>query len=188
MANQYSKRLVHKPRNPFEKDRLIKEMQIVGKFGLKNKHELRLATLSFANDKKEARQLLTSTNVEDISINARNLLDKLCSHGILNGIDLTNKEEIHDGLNSVLDLTIDNYLERTLQYRVYTGGLAKSVHHSRWLITKGQISIKGVVIKRPNYIVKAEEEAFVELTPYSWSSNTKITKSQRKKQAKGDEE
>lgn len=187
MANQFSKRLVHKPRNPFEKDRLIKEMQIVGKFGLKNKHELRLATLNFANDKKEARQLLTSTNVEDLSINARNLLDKLCSYGVLNGIDLTSKKEIHDGLNNVLDLTIDHYLERTLQYRVYTGGLAKSVHHARWLITKGQISIQGVVIKRPNYIVKAEEEAFVELTPYSWSSNTKITKSQRKKQAKNEE-
>ncbi|WUR03586.1 ribosomal protein uS4 [Vairimorpha necatrix] len=188
MANQFSKRLVHKPRNPFEKDRLIKEMQIVGKFGLKNKHELRLVEKNFSNDKKEARLLLTSNKVEDISINSRNLLDKLCTAGILNGIDLTSKEEILNGLNSILDLTIDSYLERTLQYKVYSSGLAKSVHHSRWLITKGQISIQGVVIKRPNYVVKAEEEAFIELTPYSWSNNTKITKSQKKKAAKTDEE
>ncbi|KAF5140223.1 40s ribosomal protein s9 [Vairimorpha ceranae] len=188
MANQYSKRLVHRPRNPFEKDRLIKEMQIVGKFGLKNKHELRLVEKIFANDKKEARLLLTSLNIEDLCINARNLLHKLCTNGVLSGIDLTSKEEIHNGLNSILDLTIDNYLERTLQYRVYSAGLAKSVHHSRWLITKGQISIQGVVIKRPNYVVKADEEAFVEITSYSWSNNTKITKSQKKKAKNGDEE
>lgn len=187
MANQYSKRTVRKPRNPFEKERLIKEMKLVGEYGLKNKHELRLTELMFANDKKEARLLLTSTHVEDISIRARNLLHKLIQYGILNEIDMTNKEEIHDGLNKVLDLTIDHYLKRKLQYCVYSNGLAKSVHHARWLITKGQISVKGVVNKKPNYMVFAEEEAFLEFSPYSWSAETKVTRNQKKK-AKKDEE
>lgn len=180
MPNAQSRKTIRKPRNPWEKERLIKEKQIVGTYGLKNKKELRRIELMFGEDKKEARILLTSTHPDDIAIKARQLLEKLMANGILSGIDLTNKQEIHDGLNSILDLAINHYLERTLQFRVYANGLGKSVHHARWLIKRKQISIKGVVVNTPNRIIKAEEEAFIEYSPYSWSSGTKRSKSQKK--------
>lgn len=180
MPNAQSRRTVRKPRNPWEKERLLKEKQLVGTYGLKNKMELWRTERMFAEDKKEARILLTSTHPDDLAIKARQLLDKLMSMGILSGIDLTNKQEIHDGLNSILDLAINHYLERTLQFRVYANGLGKSVHHARWLINRKQISIKGTVVNTPNRIVKADEEAFIEYSPYSWSAGTKQSRTQKK--------
>lgn len=175
---------VRRPRNPWEKGRLIKEIQLVGTYGLKNKKELWRTERMFSEDKKEARILLTSTVPDDIAIKARQLLDKLCAMGILSGIDLTNRQEIHDGLNTILDLTINHYLERRLQYRVYASGLATSVHHARWLIAKKQIAIKGVVVKSPGYFVKAEEEPFIEYTPYSTSAGTKKSRNEKKRNSK----
>ena len=47
------------PRRPFEKDRLDNEMQLIGKYGLKNKREVWRVQLTLARIRKAARELLT---------------------------------------------------------------------------------------------------------------------------------
>ena len=47
------------PRKPFDKDRLINELKIVGTYGLRNKREMWRVQLTLAKLRKAARQLLT---------------------------------------------------------------------------------------------------------------------------------
>lgn len=185
MANKKGSKRANTPRDPFEKERLIREIQLVGVYGLKNKHELWVMEKMFAKDKERARMLLTSTNPEDIPIDGRSLLKKLMKYGILNGIDLCDKQKVIDGLNKVLDLTINHYLERRLQFRVFAAGLAKSVHHARLLIKGRCISIKDQVVDVPGFMVRADKEPLIEYNPYSRYGD----KGKKKKaEAKVDEE
>ena len=47
------------PKKPFDRDRLINELTIVGKYGLRNKREMWRIQLTLAKLRKAARQLLT---------------------------------------------------------------------------------------------------------------------------------
>lgn len=167
MARTKCSKRANTPMNPFEKERLIREAQLLGVYGLKNKHELWVVEKIFAKDKERARVILTSTNPNDISIRGRSLLNKLMKYGIISGIDLCDRQDVVGGLNKVLDLTINHYLERRLQFRVFAAGLARSVHHARVLIGTRHISIKDQIVDVPGFMVTAENEPFIEYNPYS---------------------
>merc|ERR1711981_1370807 len=47
------------PRKPFDKDRLLSELTIVGRYGLRNKREVWRVQLTLARLRKAARELLT---------------------------------------------------------------------------------------------------------------------------------
>ena len=47
------------PRKPFDKDRLINELKVVGTYGLKNKREMWRVQLTLAKLRKAARELMT---------------------------------------------------------------------------------------------------------------------------------
>ena len=47
------------PRRPYEKERLDNELNVVGKFGLRNKREVWRIQLTLAKIRKAARELLT---------------------------------------------------------------------------------------------------------------------------------
>jgi small subunit ribosomal protein S4 len=61
-------------------------------------------------------------------------------------------------LDNVLDLTIEDILERRLQTLVFRKNLVKTVHQSRQLITHGHITLDGRKVTVPGYIVSREEE------------------------------
>ena len=79
------------------------------------------------------------------------------------------------GLDDVLDLHIEDILERRLQTLVFRKGLAKSPHQARQLVTHGHVAIKGRKVSSPSYLVlKAEEEkmAYAPTSPISNSDHT----------------
>ena len=47
------------PRRPFEKERIDHELQLIGKYGLKNKREVWRIHLTLSKFRKAARELLT---------------------------------------------------------------------------------------------------------------------------------
>ena len=47
------------PRKPFDKDRLLAELKVVGRYGLKNKREMWRVQLTLARLRKAARELMT---------------------------------------------------------------------------------------------------------------------------------
>ncbi len=64
-------------------------------------------------------------------------------------------------LDDVLDLTIEDILERRLQTVVLRKGLAKTAQQSRQLITHGHVTISGQRVKIPGYLVTKPEEGHV---------------------------
>ncbi|MEM1796637.1 MAG: 30S ribosomal protein S4, partial [Zestosphaera sp.] len=56
-----SRRKWEKPGHPWIKDRLVEEMELVGKYGLRNKRELWLAQTYLRNIRNKAKALLSLT-------------------------------------------------------------------------------------------------------------------------------
>jgi len=95
-------------------------------------------------------------------IREKQLLDRLHRLGIL-------AEE--SALDDVLDLSLEDILERRLQTLVFHRGLAQSIHQSRQLITHGHIAIDGKRVSTPSYLVLKDEETKIAYAPKSPLTN-----------------
>ncbi|KAF7679689.1 40S ribosomal protein S9 [Astathelohania contejeani] len=151
------------PKRPLDKDLLIDEIQLIGKYGLKNKHELRVFQKISDDIKRKARDVLISTNKDDLLVVGRDLLKRLINMGVINDLDFTDKMAVTNNLERVLDLTVDQFLERRLQHRVFEAGIANSVHHARVLICSRNICVGGKIITQPGMIIGAEDEPYIEI-------------------------
>jgi small subunit ribosomal protein S4 len=74
-------------------------------------------------------------------------------------------------LDDVLDLTVEDILERRLQTIVFRKGLAKSIYQARQLITHGHIIIGDQRVTVPSYLVTREEEEKIAYAPDSPLAN-----------------
>jgi small subunit ribosomal protein S4 len=74
-------------------------------------------------------------------------------------------------LDDVLDLTVEDILERRFQTIIYRKGLAKTIQQARQLITHGHIMIGNQRITTPGYIVTKPEETQITYTTQSALSN-----------------
>ena len=108
------------PRRPFEKERLDQEMMLVGQYGLKNKREVWRLQLTLAKIRKAARELLTLEEAHPRRIFEGNaLIRRMVRLGLLN--------ENEKKLDFVLGLTLQKFLERRLQTKVFKKNMAKSI-------------------------------------------------------------
>jgi small subunit ribosomal protein S4 len=143
------------PKRPFDTDRFEQELQLVGTYGLRNKREIWMHRTELSNYRRQARQLLALPPSERAH-SEKQLVDKLSRIGILSG-DLT--------LDNVLNLTLENLLERRLQTIVFRKGLAASMHHARQLVTHGHIGLNNHRVTTPSrFITTAEEEYIIYTT------------------------
>ncbi|KAI5150898.1 small subunit ribosomal protein S9e [Enteropsectra breve] len=155
------------PRNPWEKERLVKELQLIGTYGLKNKTELWTHLTRAKKDKERARVLLTSTNKKEFITQGRAILDRLYKEGMISGVDFNDEADIRANLINVLNFELSDYLSRRLQTLVLKAGLARNIHHARNLITHRHIVIKGSVVNKPSMTVRSENEGHIEVNPFS---------------------
>lgn len=149
------------PRFPWRSDVLQSELRLVGEYGLRNKHELWRHRTMVSKFRGIARSLLGVPSDERAKMETQ-LLERLKRLGILpqNAV-----------LDNVLDLTIEDILERRLQTIVFRRGLAKSVYQARQLITHGHIAIEDRKIFSPSYLVQRGEEDEMKYAPTSPLSN-----------------
>ncbi|ALL02076.1 30S ribosomal protein S9e (S4p) [Pyrodictium delaneyi] len=145
------------PKHPWIKERLLREIDLMGKYGLRNKKELwKLETLA-RYFRHRARGLLALP--PDVRAKEEKaLLARLHHLGVL---------PENATLDDVLGLTAEHFLERRLQTIVYKKGLARSIHEARQLIVHGHIAIAGRRIRSPGYLVKRDEEDLVDYAPTS---------------------
>lgn len=171
------RRIATHPRNPWEKERLVKELLLMGTHGLKNKKELWTVLTTAREDKKKARTLLITTDHNDFMIHSRALLNRLVKDGLISSVDFNDEEDIRRGLREVLNFDLNHYLERRLQYQVYKTGMARNVHHARCMIYKGQICVKGKVVKKPSFVVRSEDQGLIEVNPilFNRKKNKKVS-------------
>ncbi|KRH94172.1 ribosomal protein S4 [Pseudoloma neurophilia] len=152
------------PQKPFDRDRLISEMKLIGEYGLRNKKELWTINHLTNIIKKRAKDLLITNDQNELIVCGRALLNKLIKMKIFSDdINLIKKEEIIKNLERILDLEVSSILERRLQQRVTELGLASSVHQARNLIYMRRIMVKGRIVNKPGYIVSGDDEAYIEL-------------------------
>ena len=76
-------------------------------------------------------------------------------------------------LDFVLGLTLQKFLERRLQTKVFKKNMAKSIHHARVLIRQRHIRVGRQIVNVPSFLVRLESERHIELDPNSSLSGGK---------------
>jgi small subunit ribosomal protein S4 len=149
------------PRFPWRTDVLQAELKLLGQYGLRNKRELWRHKTMVSKFRGTARSILAMPAEEGEKLKAQ-LLNRLNRLGILpeNAV-----------LDDVLDMAIEDILERRLQSLVFQKGMTKSVYQARQLISHGHIAIDGRKVTSPSYLVLRDEEANVNYAPTSAMAN-----------------
>jgi small subunit ribosomal protein S4 len=151
------------PRFPWRTDVLQAELKLLGQYGLRNKRELWRHRTMLSKFRGIARSLLGMSAEQRRKLETQ-LLNKLHRLGIL-------PEKA--ALDDVLDLSIEDILERRFQTIVFQKGLTKSIHQARQLITHRHIVIGKRKVYSPSYLVLRDEEASIAYAPTSPLSNSK---------------
>lgn len=151
------KNAFRKPRRPWSADQLMKELQIVGTYGLRNKRELWKAQTELSRIRKQARALLALPHEVRHGKEAE-LLKSLNRLGL-----------VSDGatLDDVLNLQINDLLERRLQSVIMKKGFVKTPYQARQAVTHGHVVISNRIVNIPSYMVRRDEEQGVAIRPDS---------------------
>jgi small subunit ribosomal protein S4 len=136
------------PRFRWRRDILQEELRLIGQYGLRNKHELWRHKTMLSKTRGIARSLIGRPPEERVKME-NELLARLKKMGMLDETAV---------LDNVLDLSIEDLLERRLQTTVFRKGLARTIFQARQLITHGHITIGNRRITVPSYIVSREDE------------------------------
>ncbi len=147
-----------RPGHPWIKERLLEEMELLGKYGLRNKREIWKAQTLLRRIREKAKALL-SLPPEIRAAREAELIRKLYHMGLLESESAT--------IDEILGLTTEHVLERRLQTIVYRKGFARTIHEARQLIVHGHIAIAGRRVTSPGYLVTREEEDLIDIAPGS---------------------
>lgn len=150
------------PRRPFVKARLDQELQLAGKYGLRNKCEIWRVVYTLARIRKAARELLTLDEKDPKRLFEGNaLIRRLIRIGVL--------EKDKNKLDYVLGLKVEDFMERRLQTQVFKLGLAKSIHHARVLIRQRHIRVGKQIVNIPSFVVRLDSQKLIDFavtSPY----------------------
>jgi len=149
------------PRFPWRTDTLQAELRLVGEYGLRNKRELWRHRTMLSKYRGIARSLLGMSS-EQRQILEKQLLARLSRLGILPETSV---------LDNVLDLSLEDILERRLQTLILRKSMARSIYQARQLITHGHIAIGNRRVFSPSYLVLKDEEEKIAFPPMSVLAN-----------------
>ncbi|KAA8492735.1 40S ribosomal protein S9-1 [Porphyridium purpureum] len=170
------------PRRPFEKERLDQELQIVGKYGLKNKREVWRVQMVLSKIRSAARDLLTLEPEDPKRIfEGRALLRRLTRLGLL--------DENNQALDYVLSLKVNDFLERRLQTQVFKLGLAKSIHHARVLIRQRHVRVGKQLVNVPSFLVRVDSQKHIDFalsSPFGGGPPGRVKRAKKNRASGGD--
>ncbi|MDQ3873830.1 MAG: 30S ribosomal protein S4 [Thermoproteota archaeon] len=154
-----AKKTFRRPRMIWTTDQLNAELYVMGSYGLRNKRELWKAQTEVARIRNQARALL-ALSAELRAEKERRLLN------FLNRIGLAREDAT---LDDILNLKVEDLLERRLQTIVMKKAGTTSPYRARQIVSHGHVSIGNRKVNIPSYIVKADEErqilVHVEVSP-----------------------
>lgn len=145
------------PRFPWQIDTLEAELKLLGEYGLRNKREIWRHKTLLSKYRGIGRSLL-GKSIDERETQEKQLLGRLNRLGILH-------EESQ--LDDVLDLALEDILNRRLQTLVFQRGLSQSIQQARQLIAHGHISIDGQKVSAPSYLVLRDEEEKIDYSSKS---------------------
>ena len=146
------------PSHPWQKNRIEQEKTLIHQYGLKNKREIWKANTKVRSMRRQARKLTANASDKQAQKEKSLLLTKLNRLGML---------EEGSGLEDILRMEPESFLDRRLQTQVYLQGLASTVKQARQLIIHGHISVDGAVNRVPGMIVTKLQEKMIRYSPLS---------------------
>ncbi len=158
------------PTHPWQKDRIDKEKIILKEYGLRNKKELWRSESRLRKFTTQAKKLISSTT-KQAEKEKKDLLIKLFRYNLI---------EKDAKLEDVLNLSINNILDRRLQTIVYKKGLSHSQKQARQFITHRHITVNDKLVTIPSYLVSKDEEDKIGFRPNS--NIAKVMKEASKKE------
>lgn len=138
-----------RPRKPFDKTRILGEVEIKKEFGLKNKKEIWKSESAVKVIRSRAKNLISANSDEQ-----KKFFERLKKIGINAG-----------SIAEVLSLEKKDILKRRLQTVVVARKIARTMGQARQLIVHKKILVNGRAINSPSYIVPIEFENKIELKP-----------------------
>lgn len=151
------KKKYKKPRHPYQKDRIMEELQFIGQYGLRNKKEFWKMRAKLGRWREQARHSRTLPEERAKEVQ-QTLIEKLVRLGVLDP-DAT--------FDDILNLTVEDVLRRRLQTQVHERGLSKTIYHARQLVNHKHIQVGEKRIASPSYLVRREEEDLITFAPTS---------------------
>jgi small subunit ribosomal protein S4 len=129
-------------------DQLNAELYVMGSYGLRNKRELWKAQTEVARIRNQARALLA------LSSEARSEKEKRLLN-FLNRLGLVKEGAT---LDDILNLKVEDLLERRLQTIIMKKSGIKSPYQARQIVSHGHVSIGNRKVNVPGYLVRTDEE------------------------------
>lgn len=146
-----------KPRQIYEKERIEEENVLKTKYGLKNKREIWKTLAKVTYFRHRAKELAKMPREEQqVFFNKLNAL----------GLKVNTLAE-------VLDLKIEDLLNRRLPTVVVSKSLAPTVNTARQMVVHKKILIGGRVVNSPSYLVPVAEENSIIIKKKKISSKKK---------------
>jgi small subunit ribosomal protein S4 len=142
------KKTFRRPRRIWTTDQLNTELHLIGTYGLRNKRELWKAQSEVARFRNQARALLALTTQQRQDKETQLL-------SFLNRLGLVNESAT---LDDVLNLKIEDLLERRLQTIVMRKGGFKSPHLARQIVVHGHVYVGDRIVNLPGYLLNKGEE------------------------------
>ncbi|MBU0906973.1 MAG: 30S ribosomal protein S4 [Nanoarchaeota archaeon] len=140
------KNLYRKPMKPFEASRIKEENELRNKYGLKNKKEIWKTQAKVTYFRHRAKALANKPHEEQ-----EVLFRKLRALGLK--VETT---------ADVLDLKVEDLLNRRLPTVVAQKKIANTVKQARQMVTHKRIKIDGKTVNTPSYLVLVSEENKIE--------------------------
>lgn len=144
------------PKHPWQAARIAGEVELIKRYGLRNKREVWKAHSDLKNYRELARKLLAESTKGKVSgsvkVDADNILNRLKRYGLL---------KMNGSLDDILSLDVTHFLGRRLQTQVHKQGLANTTKQARQFIVHGHISIGGRKVTVPGYLVSMNEELLI---------------------------
>ena len=125
--------------------------------GCDAKKEIWRVNYTLAKIRSVARELLTLPEKDTKRLfEGQALLRRLMRLGLL--------AENESKLDYVLSLSVEKFLDRRLQSRVFQGGMAKSIHHARVLVQQRHIRVGKRMVDVPSFMVRLDSDKQLEFS------------------------
>jgi len=139
-----------RPRRPYDKERIERELQLLKKYGLRRKREIWNVEEILRKFRRRARRIAAEKDEEKKKI----LMEKLVKMGLL---------DKKSTLDDVLSLTVEDILDRRLQTIVLKKGLANTPKQARQFITHGHVAVGSRRVVYPGFLIPKNMEKDVKL-------------------------
>ncbi len=136
-----------RPKQPFDKERIEEENELIKKYGLKNKKEIWKADSKISKIRRRAKSLIPESEERKQEFFAK--LNKM-------GFKISD-------IADVLGLKIENWLDRRLQTFVFKKKLANNIKQARQLIVHKHVLVDGKIVNVPSFFINTDLENKISL-------------------------